>query len=89
MKISDHERTFATQEYIYACDKFWDVFISSKSLKETNIDQIMILNDVTKYFQDWQKSLVPIFKKKAEQAKNFISWQTMFDLMARPLYTII
>ena len=83
MKISDNERTSGTQEYISACHKFWNVFNSSKSLKETNIDQINILNDVIKYFQDWQKSLVTISKKKAEQAKNFISWQTMFDLMVR------
>ena len=49
MRISDHERTSSTQEYISACDKFWNIFNSSKPLKETNIDQSDILNDVIKY----------------------------------------
>ena len=87
MKTSDNERTAATQEYISVCSKFWNVLNSSKSLRESNCNEMNILDDVVKYFMDWQKSLVTISEKKAEQAKHFISWQTMFDLMVGPSFT--
>ena len=87
MKTSDNETTDATQEYISFCSKFWNVLNSSKSLRESNCNETNILDDIVKYFMDWQKSLVTISEKKAEQTKHFISWQTMFDLMVGPLFT--
>ena len=80
MQSSDNNVTLATQEYISMCDKFWNVMNSSKPLT-TNCDEIRKLDDVVNYFTDWQKNLGVFAKIKAEQAKYFVSWQTMFDLM--------
>ena len=80
MQSSDNNVTLATQEYISMCDNFWNVFNSSKPLT-TNCDEITKLDDVVNYFTDWQKNLGVFAKIKAEQAKYFVSWQTMFDLM--------
>lgn len=89
MKASDNELTTATQEYISICDKFWNVFNSSRPLKGTDNAQMQMLNDVVKYFTDWKTSLAGEHKKKAEQAKHFISWQTMFDLMVGIVSNVI
>ena len=53
---------------------------SSKPLT-TNSDEIRKLDVVVNYFTHRQKNLGVFAKIKAEQAKYFVSWQTMFDLM--------
>ena len=76
MQSSDNV-TLATQEYISMCDNFWNVINSSKPLT-TNCDEIRKLDDVVNYFTDWQKNLGVFAKIKAEQAKYFVSWPTIY-----------
>ena len=88
MSKCDDDNTKATQNYITICSKFWSVFHSAKPLCAKDVEIIQLLDDVVKFFKDWQETLKSQFETKTEQAKNFISWQTMFDLMVNTLYLI-
>ena len=81
MSKCDDDNTKATQNYITICSKFWTVFNSAKPLRAKDVEIIQLLDDVVKFFKDWQETLKSQFETKTEQAKHFISWQTMFDLM--------
>jgi hypothetical protein len=64
----------------------WSIFNSADPLHPgKGKEKLQILDDVVTYFNNWKHSLGKVFKLKAEQAKYFISWQTMFDLMVRHL----
>lgn len=88
MSKCDDDNTKATQNYITICSKFWSVFNSAKPLRAKDVEIIQLLDDVVKFFKDWQETLKSQFETKTEQAKHFISWQTMFDLMVNTLYLI-
>ena len=81
MSKCDDDNTKATQNYITTCYKFWSVFNSPKPLRGKDAEIISLLDDVVTFFKDWQETLKSQFKKRTEQARHFISWQTMFDLM--------
>jgi hypothetical protein len=86
MRMCDDDNTRATQEYISICDKFWSIFNSADPLHPgKDKEKLQTLDDVVTYFNNWKHCLEKVFKLKAEQAKHFISWQTMFDLMVRHL----
>ena len=88
MSKCDDDNTKATQNYITICSKFWSVFNSAKPLRAKDVEIIQLLDDVVKFFKDWQETLKSQFETKTEQAKHFISWQTMFDLMVNTRYLI-
>lgn len=46
MNKSDNENTKATQEYITACSKFWDIFNSSTAIRCTDKEKIKQLGGV-------------------------------------------
>ena len=72
MSKCDNENTMATQNYITNCSKFWSIFNSPKPLHGKDVEVIQVLDDVFKFFKDWQSTLKTQFKKKTEQAKHFI-----------------
>ena len=88
MSKCDDDNTKATQNYITICSKFWSVFNSAKPLRAKDVEIIQLLDDVVKFFKDWQETLKSQFETKTEQVKHFISWQTMVDLMVNKLYLI-
>jgi hypothetical protein len=83
MAECDREATEGTREYILACATFWNVFNDHAPIRTSEDPRITQLNGVLKYFMSWHDWLAKKFETKSEQAKHFISWQTMSDLKVR------
>ena len=80
MEQCDKTATVGTRSYITACDTFWNVFNNPKPMRSINDGRITELNEVLRFFSDWQDWLAVKFKKIAEQTHHFIAWETMSDL---------
>jgi hypothetical protein len=86
MPECDRDVTEGTREYILACAAFWDVFNNHTPIRTSDDPRVTQMNGVLKYFTSWHEWLIGKYKKKSEQAKYFISWQTMSDLKVRNVY---
>jgi hypothetical protein len=80
MSIHKNQATEATQKYISNCEKMWNVFNDNRPLRSVQDERVTILDDALTFFTMWKENLAQQYKKKAERASHFITWQTMFDI---------
>lgn len=83
MEECDKEATKETRKYIQICETFWEIFNNPAPMKTPEDKRILQLNEVLDYFNTWEKWLAQRYHTKSEQAKHFISWQTISDLKVR------
>ena len=55
-------------------------FNDNKKLDTVNDERFQKLDEVVSYFDEWKVEIDNTHPTKAEQAKHFMTWQTMFDL---------
>ena len=55
------------------------IFNDHTPIKKSDDNRLTELDAVVQFFQEWEIWLSQQYKKKSEQAKHFISWQTKFD----------
>ena len=80
MELHDQNTTEQTRKYIKACETAWLVFNDNKKLDTVNDERFQKLDEVVSFFDEWKVEIDNTYPTKAEQAKHFITWQTMFDL---------
>ena len=80
MELHDQNTTEQTRKYIKACETAWLVFNDNKKLDTVNDERFQKLDEVVSFFDEWKVEIDNTYPRKAEQAKHFITWQTMFDL---------
>lgn len=64
MQECECEATEETRNYIKACEKFWNMFNDPKPLSTIKDCRISQLDEVVKYFEDWNSWLCTQNKKK-------------------------
>ena len=80
MELHDQNTTEQTTKYIKACETAWFAFNDNKKLDTVNDERFRKLDEVVSFFDEWKVEIDNTYPTKAEQAKHFITWQTMFDL---------
>ena len=56
------------------------VFNDNKPLDRTEDVRFQQLNEAVSFFVNWRANIEDVYGTKSEQAKHFITWQTMFHL---------
>ena len=64
-----------------ACENFWKLCKNSSPLLIKGGHQCMDAGGILEYFKQRKDTLPQEHRTKFEQAKHFIAWQTMFNLL--------
>ena len=80
IELNNHNDTEKTRQYIKACEQVWTVFNDNKPLDRTEDVRFQQLNEAVSFIVNWRANIEDVYGTKSEQAKHFITWQTMFDL---------
>ena len=80
MEECESEITEQTRQYLRFSEVFWNIFNNPKPITDISDHRIAELDAVIQYFREWEAWLSLQYRKNADRAKHFISWQTKFDL---------